>query len=123
MTASTRKLLVPICVSVLSGLVVSAQVYLARRPATLDASRRALKALRSLPAGHRIHPRDFAIELAPVTGRPDLIESDSGVWGRELSQALDVGDWLTHEAVSAMQEPMRHKRARPAELIQETGDG
>lgn len=120
-----RRLWIPVVLSVVSGAIVSTQVYLVRRSAVHPSdARRILIALRELPPGHRLHPRDFTLDLVPGIMNPDVIDAEAshGLWGRPLSRGMRAGEMLTHGRIATMQERKTIRRAERVEIIQEIGE-
>lgn len=129
MTGSANKRwLIPIGLSVLSGLIVTAQVFLAHRVPTVSRGMRLLVAERDIPRGGKLHPRDFSFkwtqdnELIPGLVTDQMVQL---MWGKPLRSALRQGDWLHVDAVAVLEKlaatPPRKIRSR-VEVIGEEGD-
>ena len=121
-----RQLWVPLTLSILSGFVVVAQVYLVRSPTTpTQREHRVLVSLHELPVGARLHPKDFAFNLVSEEDSKGYVDDQMAhlLWGRHLQMSVMRGDNLTLESVAPLKlEHIPIKNKVSIEIIREEGD-
>ncbi len=122
----------PVALSILSGLLVSAQVFLAHRAES--GNQRCLVALRDLPRGSYLHPRDFSFTPITENAEPGILNDQAAhlVWHKRLMHDLSHGDRLRLDDVEfepAVPTPKKNRTGRRGranrsmEIIREEGEG
>lgn len=117
---------IPLVFSVLSGAIVSSQVYLAQRPPKAGAGRRVLVAIRDVASGNRLHPRDFKVLARVDVDQAGVVDDalSHHLWGRILVCGLGPGELLTVDCIGKPlpERVSGKKRALGVEILEEVGE-
>ena len=120
-----QKYWISIGLSLISGLVVSMQVYLTHRTPIPVSGSRVLVAAREIPKGSRLNPRDITFRWMPtIELLPGMVTDQMAhpLWGRELTETISEGAWIAADNIRSEVPAKSSAKRSTIEIFGEEGE-